>query len=70
MVGQGGQAVGVHMTPAMLHKARRAAAKVGLNNVEVRQGYAQALPEADGRAVVVMSNGVLNRWPYHGFRKR
>jgi ubiquinone/menaquinone biosynthesis C-methylase UbiE len=54
--------VGVDMTPAMLAKARGAAA-AGLDNVEFRQGYGEALPVEDGWADVVISNGVLNLMP-------
>ncbi len=63
MVGPIGQVVGVDMTPAMLEKARRSAVEAGLNNVEFRQGYGEALPVPDGWADVVISNGVLNLMP-------
>ncbi|HSJ54731.1 MAG TPA: methyltransferase domain-containing protein [Anaerolineae bacterium] len=63
MVGPKGQVVGVDMTPAMLHKARRAAAEAALANVEFREGYAEALPVSDGWADAVISNGVLNLLP-------
>lgn len=63
MVGPHGHVVGVDMTPAMLQKAKRAAAATGLNNVEFREGYAEALPVPSGWADVVISNGVLNLMP-------
>lgn len=58
-----GQVVGVDMTPAMLQKARRAAAETDLDTVEFRQGYGEELPVPDGWADVVISNGVLNLMP-------
>lgn len=63
MVGPDGRVIGVDMTPAMLAKARRAAAEAGLANVEFREGYGEALPVPDGWADVVISNGVLNLMP-------
>ena len=63
MVGLDGRVIGVDMTPAMLAKARRAAAEAGLANVEFREGYGEALPVPDGWADVVISNGVLNLMP-------
>jgi SAM-dependent methyltransferase len=63
MVGPGGQVIGVDMTPAMLNKSRQAAAKLGLTNVQFREGYGEALPVPDRWADVVISNGVLNLMP-------
>jgi SAM-dependent methyltransferase len=63
MVGPAGRVVGVDMTPAMLTKARRAAAEAGLTNVEFREGYAEALPVPDQWADAVISNGVVNLMP-------
>ena len=40
-----------------------AAARMGLENVEFREGYGEALPVQDGWADVVISNGVLNLMP-------
>jgi SAM-dependent methyltransferase len=63
MVGPEGHVVGIDMTPAMLEKARTAAAETSLTNVEFREGYGEALPVEDGWADVVISNGVLNLMP-------
>jgi arsenite methyltransferase len=63
MAGQLGHVIGVDMTPAMLAKARRAAADAMLENVEFREGTAEALPVEDAWADVVISNGVLNLMP-------
>jgi arsenite methyltransferase len=62
-VGPEGRVIGVDMTPSMLEKASRAAREMGLENVEFREGYAEALPVEDGWADVVISNGVLNLMP-------
>ena|SRR5688572_28868596 len=63
MVSPTGRVVGVDMTPAMLKKARQAALEAGLDNIEFREGYGEALPVLDGWAEVVISNGVLNLMP-------
>ncbi len=63
MVGLSGQVVGVDMTPAMLTKARQAADEAGLDNVEFREGFGEALPVLNGWADVIISNGVLNLMP-------
>ena len=63
MVGPEGHVVGIDMTPAMLSRARSALAESGLQNVTLRQGYAEELPVADGWADVIISNGVMNLFP-------
>lgn len=63
MVGPTGKVVGVDMTPAMLERARAAAAESGLENVEFGEAYMEELPLPDGWADVVISNGVLNLTP-------
>ena len=63
MVGPTGEVVGIDMTPAMLERARAAAAASGLDNVEFREAYIEELPVPDGWADVVISNGVLNLTP-------
>ena len=62
-VGPDGRVIGVDMTPSMLEKARHAAKEAGLENVEFREGYAEALPVPDSWADMVISNGVLNLMP-------
>ncbi|HUF90360.1 MAG TPA: methyltransferase domain-containing protein [Gemmatimonadota bacterium] len=66
MVGPEGRVVGVDMTPAMLERARRAAAEAGIENIEFREGLMEELPVEDGWADVVISNGVLNLTPDKG----
>ena len=63
MVGSEGRVIGVDMTPAMLRKARRNAELLGLDNVDLREGYLEELPVADAAADVVISNGVINLCP-------
>jgi len=62
-VGPSGRVIGVDMTPAMLEKARANAARMGLENIEFRQGFAEDLPIDDASADVVISNGVINLSP-------
>jgi arsenite methyltransferase len=62
-IGSGGEVVGIDMTPAMLEKARTAAAESDIDNVEFREAYMEELPVADSWADVVISNGVLNLTP-------
>ena len=63
MVGSDGKVVGIDMTPAMLDRARAAAAESGIDNVEFREAYMEGIPVSDGWADVVISNGVLNLTP-------
>jgi SAM-dependent methyltransferase len=62
-VGPTGRVIGIDMTSAMLEKAGANAALLGLDNLEFRQGYIEALPVADATADVVISNGVINLSP-------
>ena len=59
-VGDGGQVVGVDMTPEMLEKSRATAQFLGYGHVQFREGLAEALPVGDGWADAVISNGVIN----------
>jgi len=62
-VGPSGQVVAVDMTAEMRAKAESGARAMGLTNVAVREGYAEALPADDGSADVIISNGVVNLCP-------
>lgn len=62
-VGPTGRVIGVDMTPEMLAKARGNAARLGVTNVEFREGYIEHLPVADREADVVISNCVINLSP-------
>ncbi|MBZ0138210.1 MAG: methyltransferase domain-containing protein, partial [Pseudorhodoplanes sp.] len=59
-VGPTGNVIGVDMTEEMLAKSRSTVKKLGWDNVEFREGFAEALPVQDGWADVVISNGVIN----------
>ncbi len=61
-----GKVIGVDMTPEMLDKAEANCRLVGLDNLELRFGYAEALPVEDAWADVVISNGVINLCPDKG----
>lgn len=62
-VGSAGYVIGIDMTPAMLEKANRNKTKVGLDNVEFRQGQIEALPVTDDTIDVIISNCVINLSP-------
>ncbi len=62
-VGPTGRVIAVDMTRAMLEKTHAGAVALGLDNVQVRQGYAEELPAGAGSIDVVISNGVINLCP-------
>lgn len=62
-VGKKGKVIGVDMTPDMLDRARKNAAKGDYSNVEFRLGEIENLPVADNSVDVVISNCVINLSP-------
>jgi len=62
-VGAEGVVIGVDMTPEMLERSRSSAGRLGLENVEFRQGLIEQVPVADDWADLVISNGVINLVP-------
>jgi SAM-dependent methyltransferase len=63
MVGAQGRVTGLDMTPAMLAKARAAAAAMEVTNVEFVESEAEQLPFPDESFDVVISNGVIDLIP-------
>lgn len=62
-VGETGHVIGVDMTPEMLEQARGSAKRLGLNNVEFRQGFIEDLPATSNTVDVIISNCVINLSP-------
>jgi SAM-dependent methyltransferase len=62
-VGPEGRVIGVDMTPAMLERARKSAAQIGLSHVEFREGRLEALPVESSSVDAVTSNCVINLVP-------
>ncbi len=62
-VGESGHVIGVDMTPEMIQRARSAAARLGLPQVEFRQGLLEHLPVEDESVDVIISNCVINLVP-------
>jgi ubiquinone/menaquinone biosynthesis C-methylase UbiE len=58
-----GRVIGVDMTPPMIAKARRNAARAGFPNVEFRLGEIEHLPVADTTVDLIISNCVINLSP-------
>jgi SAM-dependent methyltransferase len=62
-VGENGRVIGVDMTPEMIERARAAAERMNIRNVEFRQGFLEQLPVEDNSIDVVISNCVINLTP-------
>lgn len=65
-VGETGFVYGVDMTEAMLERARRSAAKMGVSNVEFRKGNIEDIPLPGASVDVIISNCVVNLSPDKG----
>lgn len=61
--GESGKVIGIDFTEPMIKKARANAEKLGLNNVEFRQGDIDDMPVTSNYAHVIVSNCVLNLVP-------
>ncbi len=63
LTGEKGKVIGIDFTDAMIGRARDNAEKLGLNNVEFRQGDIDDMPVTANKADVIVSNCVLNLVP-------
>jgi len=63
IAGPSGKIIGIDFTEAMISRARENAEKLGLNNVEFRQGDIEDMPVTSNKADVIVSNCVLNLVP-------
>jgi SAM-dependent methyltransferase len=62
-VGDTGRAIGVDMTPEMIERATASAKRLGITNVDFRQGYLEELPVDSSSVDVIISNCVINLAP-------
>ena len=62
-VGETGKVIGVDMTPEMIERASSSAERLGIQNVEFRQGYLEDLPVESNSVDVIISNCVINLSP-------
>lgn len=62
-VGEDGYVIGIDMTPEMLERATAAAQRMGIENVEFRQGYLEDMQVDNDSVDVVISNCVINLSP-------
>jgi arsenite methyltransferase len=59
-VGPGGRAIGIDMTPEMIARAKKNAARQGVTNVEFHLAAIDRLPLPDASADCIISNCVIN----------
>jgi len=62
-VGKNGYVIGVDMTPEMVARAKENAKKLGVKNVDFRNGDIEHLPVDDNSVDVIISNCVINLSP-------
>lgn len=62
-VGPKGKVIGLDMTPEMIEKARKNAAKMEANNVEFRLGEMESMPVESDSVDLIISNCVINLSP-------
>jgi len=62
-VGPTGQCYGVDLSEAMCNKARANMTRVGITNVEIRQGHSDDIPLPASSVDIVASNGIYNLSP-------
>ncbi|MGE5250796.1 MAG: arsenite methyltransferase [Bacteroidota bacterium] len=62
-VGEAGRVIGVDMTPEMIERATASAKRLGIRNVEFRQGFIEDLPVESASVDVAISNCVINLAP-------
>lgn len=62
-VGPSGKVTGVDFSPAMLQRARDAAAEAQVNQIEFLEAEAYRLPIADGQFDIALVNGIFNLNP-------
>ena len=63
LTGEKGKVIGIDFTEAMIARAKENAEKLGLKNVEFRQGDIDNMPVTTNKADVIVSNCVLNLVP-------
>jgi arsenite methyltransferase len=63
LTGESGKVIGIDFTESMIDLARANAEKLGLNNIEFRQGDIEDMPVTSNKADVIVSNCVLNLVP-------